>query len=120
MIKSIISLILLLASAGLSFKHGWDSFNVKNHPESLKMMTDLGIKSAFVPAMGVAMLLIGALLLFPRTFLLGNILNAISILVIMALAINTANFKMALMEIPFLLLPLVMIWLKYPFIKTAS
>lgn len=117
MVKSIISLVLLLVSAGLSFKHGWDSFNVKSHPESLKMMTDLGIKPIFVPAMGVAMLLIGALLLFPKTFLLGNILNAISILIIMALAINAGNFKIALMEIPFLLLPLVLIWLKYPFLK---
>jgi len=117
MVKSIISLVLLLVSAGLSFKHGWDSFNVKSHPESLKMMTDLGIKPIFVPAMGVAMLLIGALLLFPKTFLLGNILNAISILIIMALAINAGNFKIAFMEIPFLLLPLVLIWLKYPFLK---
>lgn len=118
MVKSIISLVLLLVSAGLSFKHGWDSFNVKSHPESLKMMTELGIKPTFVPAMGVAMLIIGALLLFPKTFFIGNVLNAISILIIIALAINVGNFKIALMEIPFLLLPLVMIWLKYPFLKT--
>ena len=117
MIKSIISLILLLVAAGLSFKHGWDSFTVKSHPESLKMMTELGIKPTFVPAMGVAMLLIGALLLFPKTFLLGNILNAIAILIIMALAMNAGNIKIAFMEIPFLLLPLVLIWLKYPFLK---
>lgn len=63
------------------------------------------------------MLLIGALLLFPKTFLLGNILNAISIVIIMALAINAGSFKIAFMEIPFLLLPLVLIWLKYPFLK---
>lgn len=119
MIKSIISLVLLLVSAGLSFKHGWDSLNVKNHPESLKMMSDLGIKPAFVPVMGVAAIFVGILLLFPKTFLLGNILNAITIVIIMALAINAGNFKIALMEIPFLLLPLLMIWLKYPFIKTA-
>ncbi|WP_299183052.1 hypothetical protein [uncultured Chryseobacterium sp.] len=117
MIKSIVSLILLLVSVGLSFKHGWDSFNVKSHPESLKMMTELGIKPTFVPAMGVAMLVIGALLLFPKTFFLGNILNAISIVIIIALAINAGNFKIAFMEIPFLLLPLVLIWLKYPFLK---
>lgn len=118
MVKNIISLILLLVSAGLSFKHGWDSFNVKKHPESLKMMTDLGIKPTFVPAMGVAMLIIGLLLLFPKTFFLGNVLNAISIVIIMAFAVNSGNYKMAFMEIPFLILPLVMILLKYPFIKT--
>lgn len=115
MVKSIISLILLIVSAFLSFKHGWDSFNYKNNPESLKMMTELGIKPSYVPAMGIAMMLVGVLLLFPKTFLLGNVLNAISIVIIMALAINVGNYKMALMEIPFLILPLVMIWLKYPF-----
>lgn len=115
MVKSIISLILLIVSVFLSFKHGWDSFNYKNNPESLKMMTELGIKPSYVPAMGIAMMLVGVLLLFPKTFLLGNVLNAISIVIIMALAINVGNYKMALMEIPFLILPLVMIWLKYPF-----
>lgn len=115
MIKHIISLVLLLISVFLSFKHGWDSLNVKNNPESLKMMTELGIKQSYVPAMGILMIVIGLLLLFPRTFFLGNVLNAISILLIMALALNAGNIKIALIEIPFLIMPLVMIWLKYPF-----
>ncbi|MGK9118963.1 hypothetical protein [Olivibacter jilunii] len=115
MIKHIISLILLLISVFLSFKHGWDSLHVKDHPESAKMMAELGIKESYVPIMGIMMILIGLLLLFPRTFFLGNVLNAISILLIMALALNAGNTKMALIEIPFLIMPLIMIWLKYPF-----
>lgn len=115
MVKHIIALILLLISVFLSFKHGWDSLQVKNHPESAKMMAELGIKQTYVPAMGVVMIVIGLLLLFPKTFFLGNVLNAISILLIMALALNAGNTKMALIEIPFLIMPLVMIWLKYPF-----
>jgi len=119
MVKNIISLVLLLVSAGLSFKHGWDTFNYKKNPESLKMMTDLGIGESIIPALGILMILIGVLLLIPKTFFLGNVLNAISIVIIIALAIKSGNFKMALMEIPFLILPLIMIWLKYPFIKEA-
>lgn len=115
MIKHIISLILLLTAVFLSFKHGWDSLQVKDHPESAKMMAELGIKESYLPAMGIGMILIGLLLLFPRTFFLGNVLNAISILLIIALALNAGNIKMALIEIPFLIMPLVMIWLKYPF-----
>ncbi|MFC6100402.1 hypothetical protein [Olivibacter domesticus] len=115
MIKHIISLILLLIAVFLSFKHGWDSLHVNDHPESAKMMADLGIKKSYVPVFGIAVILIGFLLLFPRTFFLGNLLNAISILLIMALALNAGNIKMALIEIPFLIMPLVMIWLKYPF-----
>ncbi|MGK9124387.1 hypothetical protein M1D52_09710 [Olivibacter sp. SA151] len=115
MIKHIISLILLLISVFLSFKHGWDSLHVKDHPEPAKMMAELGIKESYVPIMGIVMILIGLLLLFPRTFFLGNVLNAVSILLIMALALNAGNTKMALIEIPFLIMPLILIWLKYPF-----
>ncbi|MCL4641927.1 MAG: hypothetical protein QHC79_18240 [Pseudosphingobacterium sp.] len=115
MIKHIISLILLLISVFLSFKHGWDSLHVKDHRESAKMMAELGIKESYVPIMGIMMILIGLLLLFPRTFFLGNVLNAVSILLIMALALNAGNTKMALIEIPFLIMPLILIWLKYPF-----
>ncbi|WP_460473231.1 hypothetical protein [Emticicia fontis] len=115
MIKNIISLVLLLVSAFLSFKHGWDTFHIKDNPESAKMMADLGITKPFVPILGIFIIVIGLLLLFPRTYFLGNLLNAVSILTIMALALNTGNLKMALIEIPFLLMPLLMIWLKYPF-----
>jgi len=115
MLKNIISLVLLLVSAFLSFKHGWDSLNFKEDGESAKMIADLGINKTYVPALGVFLIIVGLLLLFPKTFFISNLLNAISILAIMALALNAGSPKIALMEIPFLIMPLVMIWLKYPF-----
>ncbi|WP_027384403.1 hypothetical protein [Epilithonimonas caeni] len=115
MIKSIISLILLITSVFLNLKHGWDSFNYKSNPQSLKMMNELGISETYIPVLGVSIILITILLLIPRTFFLGNVLNAMSIVLIMALAMRVGNFKMVLMEIPFLMIPLIMIWLKYPF-----
>lgn len=115
MVKSIISLVLLAVSVFLAFKHGWDTFNYKNNPEALKMMKELGISEPVIPFFGLMTILVGVLLLIPRTFFLGNVLNAISIVVIMALAIRAGNFKMVWIEIPFLIIPLVMIWLKYPF-----
>lgn len=68
-----------------------------------------------IPILGVLALLVGVLLLFPKTYFLGNLLNAMSIVLIMAFALRAGNYKLALMEIPFFLLPLLMIWLKYPF-----
>ena len=118
MVKSIISAVLLAVSVFLAFKHGWDTLNYKKHPESLKMMNELGITETMIPVFGGLTLLIGVLLLIPKTFFLGNLLNAISIVIIMALAMKAGNFKMILMEIPFLIMPLVMIWLKYPFFKS--
>lgn len=115
MIRNIISLLLLIVSAALSFKHGWDTFHNKSNPQSVKMMNELGISEGMVPFMGALAILTGILLLFPRTFFWGNVLNALSIVLIMALAMRAGNLKMVVMEIPFLVIPLVMIWLKYPF-----
>ncbi|MET0241911.1 MAG: hypothetical protein ABW174_00500 [Flavitalea sp.] len=115
MVKNIFSLILLIVSVFLNFKHGWDTWNYKNNPASAKMMADLGISETLVPIFAGLTILVGVLLLIPRTFFLGNVLNAMSIVMIMALAARTGNYKMILLEIPFLAMPLVMIWLKYPF-----
>lgn len=115
MIKNIISLVLLGTSVVLSFKHGWETFNYKNNPQSLKMMSELGISESAIPFFGVLLIVVGILLLIPKTFFWGNVLNAISIIIVMALALRAGNLNMVLMEIPFLIMPLVMIWLKYPF-----
>ncbi len=115
MIKNIISLTLLIVSVALSFKHGWDTFNFRDNPQSAKMMAGLGISESIVPWFGALTVIVGILLVMPKTFFLGNLLNAFSILLIMALSLHAGNYKTALMEIPFLAMPLVMIWLKYPF-----
>lgn len=115
MIKNIISLALLAISVLLSFRHGWEAFNYKDNPQSAKMMSELGISASLAPFLGVMSIAIGVLLLIPRTFFLGNLLNAITIVLIMALALRAGNYKIALIEIPFLAMPLIMIWLKYPF-----
>ena len=117
MIKNLISLALLILSVALSFKHGWDTFNYKNNPQSLKMMDELGISESVIPLMGALTIVVGILLLIPKTFFWGNVLNAMSIVLIMALALRAGNLKMVLIEIPFLIMPLIMIWLKYPFKK---
>jgi uncharacterized membrane protein YphA (DoxX/SURF4 family) len=115
MVKNIISLLLLIISVLLSFKHGWDTFNYKNNPGSVKMMNELGISEPVIPFFGLLTIAIGVLLLIPKTFFLGNVLNAMAIVLIMALSLKAGNYKMALMEIPFLIMPLILIWLKYPF-----
>lgn len=110
----IISIALLLISAFLSFRHGWDAFRPVK-PEQAKMMTELGITKTMVPYFGALSIAIGLMLFFPQTFLLSNMLNAIIILIIMALSLSAGNVRMALIEIPFLAMPLVLIWLKHPF-----
>ncbi|RRA98939.1 hypothetical protein [Larkinella rosea] len=110
----ILSIILLLVSAFLGLKHGWDAFQPGN-AEQAKMMATLGISKAALPVFGVVSILAGLMLLFPQTFFIANLLNAVSIVLIMALALRAGDVKMALLEIPFLAIPLLLIWLKYPF-----
>lgn len=109
----IISITLLLISAFLSLKHGWDAFQPANADQT-KMMADLGITKTAMPFVGVFSILVGLMILFPQTFFLGNLLNAITIVLIMALSLQAGNVKMALIEIPFLAMPLILIGLKHP------
>ena len=115
MVKNIISALLLLISVTLSFKHAWDTVHYKSNPESVKVMESLGISETFIPYMASAAIAVGVLLLMPYTFFLGNMLNAFLIVMIMGLALRVGNYRIALIEIPFLAMPLVMIWLRYPF-----
>ena len=110
----IVTIALVLISSFLSLKHGWDAFQPAT-AEQAKMMADLGITKSMVPFVGALSIVIGLMLLFPQTFFMGNLLNAIVILLIMAFSLRAGNTRMALIEIPFLALPLLLIWLKYPF-----
>ncbi|TWR24739.1 hypothetical protein FPZ43_17735 [Mucilaginibacter pallidiroseus] len=115
MVRNIIATLLLMVAVCLSFKHAWDTAHYQRNPESFKMMESLGISVSMIPAFVALTLATGILLLIPKTFFLGNMVNAMSIILIMCLALRSGNIKMALIEIPFLLMPLLMIWLKYPF-----
>ncbi|WP_345211936.1 hypothetical protein [Mucilaginibacter gynuensis] len=115
MIKNSISLLLLIVSVSLSFKHAWDTAHYQSNPASLTMMTSLGINRSAVPVFVFLTVAIGILLIMPKTFFFGNMLNAMSIVLIMGLALRAGNYRIALVEIPFLAMPLIMIWLKYPF-----
>lgn len=115
MLKNIASAVLLLISVTLSFKHAWDTMHYKNNPASVKMMESLGISDTFIPYLAYISAAVGVLLLIPKTFFLSNMLNAILIVIVMGLALRAGNYHMALIEIPFLVMPLILIWLKYPF-----
>lgn len=110
----ILSIILILSSVFLSLKHGWDAFQPAT-AEQAKMMANLGITKSVMPYFGAFSITIGLMLCFPQTFFLSNVLNAVTIVLIMALSLRAGDYKMALIEIPFLAMPMVLIWLKYPF-----
>ncbi|WP_229379429.1 hypothetical protein [Fibrella forsythiae] len=113
----LISSALILVTALLSVKHGWGGISGNVSPEEAKMMADLQISRPILLVISIASLAVGGLVLFPQTFFVGNLLNAIIILLIMAYSLRVGNLKIALTEIPFLLMPLLLIWLGHPFRK---
>jgi len=110
----IVSIILLVVSAFLSIKHGWDAFKPPTAQQE-KMMSTLGITKSVMPYFGVLSIVLGLMLLLPQTFFVSNILNAVIIVLIMAFSLRAGDYITAVIEIPFLALPLILIWLKYPF-----
>jgi hypothetical protein len=111
----IISGILILVTAFFSFKHGYAAVTMK--PQENDMMAQLSMSRPLVMVLGILTLSVGVLVLFPATFVVANIINAALLLLILILQLRAGNMKGALIEIPFLLMPLVMIWLGHPLKK---
>lgn len=113
----IISAILLLISAGLCARHGWTGVTGNVSPAAEAMMGGLGISRPVMLGLGWLNLLVAGLLFFPPTFFAANLLNAASIVLIMVYALRAGNLKLVLLEVPFLLLPFGLLWLRHPLAK---
>ncbi len=117
LIMKIISAVLILITVFFSFKHGWGALTMKSQPGEENMMTALGISAPVLRIIGILTLAVGVLVLFPATFVAGIVINAALILLMLILQLRAGNMKAALIEIPFLLMPLAMIWLGHPLHK---
>lgn len=115
MITKIICALLLVVTVVLHLKHFWDGIHIEESPQALKMITELQISKNYLVLFGITTLLIPILVVFPQTYFISNLLNALTIVLIMSLALRVGNYKIAFLEIPFLIIPFVMIFLKYPF-----
>lgn len=110
----IISGLLILINLYFGLSHGSRAFR-KPSADYLQMMASLGITDSIRFIIGIWAILSAVLILFPKTFFVGNVLRAVLLLLMMSLALKAGNYKFALIEIPFLLIPLVLIYLGHPF-----
>jgi hypothetical protein len=83
--------------------------------EMIKMFEDFNFNKAEILLFGITTLLSSILIFNPKTFLAGNFLMAATILVLFLLQIQNQNLKGAFVEIPFLLMNLILVYLKHPF-----
>lgn len=113
MIFKIIAAILTLGAVFMGLKQGYAMLT--GSAEMVEMFSKWGFTETTLAINGAVTILAAVLLLFPRTFVLGNILMALGILMIIAFHIKDGDWKGVGIEMPFLLLNLVLIYLRYPF-----
>ena len=112
MILKILNTILILFAVFMGTKHGWNMLTVK--PEMLEMFGKWNFSKNAVMINGAITLIASVLILVPKTFVWGNFLMAAGILLIICLQLLNKDLKGVAIEIPFLLLNLVIIYLQYP------
>lgn len=115
MILKIINSILILFALYMGIKQGWAMFSGKTAMLEMFGKWDMGKTSVMVLG---AFTMIGAILvLFPKTFVLGNFITAAGILLIIAFHLSDRDLKGVVIELPFLVLSLLIIYLQHPLAK---
>lgn len=105
-----IGLILVVVFMGI--KQGYAMLSGK--PEMVDMFGKWDFSKSMVMIVGLLTMLGALLILVPRTFIWGNFMMAAVILMILCFQLYDKNLKGALVELPFLLLNLIIIYLQYP------
>lgn len=111
-VTKILGTVLIVTAVYMGIKQGWAMASGK--PEMLAMFERWKVGLIGVTIIGVITLISAVLMLFPKTFLWGNFLMAAGILLIICFHLQERNMKGALIELPFLLLSLVIIYVKHP------
>ena len=116
MIQKVLGSILILVAVFMGLKQGYAMFSGK--PEMVEMFGKWGFDKTGLMINGVITMLSALLILHPKTFLAGNFLMAAGILLILSLHLLDKDLKGAAIELPFLMLNLVIIYLQHP-LKTV-
>lgn len=112
MFTKISSAILILIILFMGTKQGLAMVSVKQ--ELLDILSKFGFNESGVMILGFITLLSTLLIAIPKTFVIGNFLMGATILMILCFQLSIGNLKGAAIEVPFLLLNLLAIYLKHP------
>jgi hypothetical protein len=108
--------ILMLGAVFMGLKQGYAMLTTKT--EMLEMFSKWNFDKTAVMVNGAITIISALLIVFPKTFVWGNFLMAAGILLIICLHLLDKNLKGVAIELPFLLLNLVIIYLQHPLSKT--
>lgn len=109
----VFTVILMFSVVALGIKQGLSMINAQ--PEMVVLFNKFNYDVAHVQVYGILTIICSVLVLFPQTYSLGNVAMAVTILFIAILQVCLYQYLKALIEVPFLLLNVWLIYLKYPF-----
>jgi hypothetical protein len=109
----IISAILVLLAFVMGLRHGVDL--IRSTPSKVLETLHISLNQPTIVVIGVLTCAGAILILFPQTFFAANFISAAVVLYLAAVQSKVHNFRGALIELPFLLLPLLVLYLGYPF-----
>ena len=106
---------LLLFVVFMGIKQGYSM--ISGSPQIVKMLEDLNFNNTEILLFGIVTLIGAILILHPKTFFMGNLIMGATIVLLIFLQIQNQNIKGAIIEIPFLLMNIILVYWKYPFSK---
>jgi len=112
MVIKTISTLLMLGAVYMGFKQGYAMLDGK--PQMLDMFSKWGFNKTGIMINGAVTIIAALLILHPKTFLWGNFLMAAGILLIICFHLLDRDLKGVAIELPFLLLNLVILYLGHP------
>jgi hypothetical protein len=115
MISKVVNSILILVAVFMGIKQGWAMAAGKE--EMLTLFGKWHFSKTGVMVNGIITMISALLILHPKTFLWGNFLMAAGILLIICFHLLDKDLKGVAIELPFLLLNLVIVYLQHPLSK---
>lgn len=112
MLLKLIASVLIALAVFMGGKQGWAMLSLK--PQTVALFSTWSWSPMAIRLNGIVTLLSTLLILFPRTFIWGNFLMAAGILLISCFHLFHRDLKGVAIEIPFLLLNLLIIYLGHP------
>ncbi len=113
MFVKIIATVLILIAVFMGVKQGYAMSSGK--AEMMEMFGKWNFSRTALMVNGAITILGALLLLHPKTFLWGNFIMAAGILLIICFHAQDRDLKGMAIEVPFLLLNLIILYLQYPF-----
>ena len=107
-----LNIILILVAVYMGFKQGWAMLSGK--PEMLELFGKWNFNKSAIMLVGAITIFSAILIVLPKTFVWGNFLMAAGILMILCFQLLDKNMKGAALELPFIMLNLIIIYLQYP------